>query len=199
MDKLRRTWSYARLLAVILFTMAAGAACYQQYIVRQKTEIKVVDKPHAGYLIQEVAKEDIKTSEFGNVLAAAEVSEYDQKEEKKEYQESEPFKILTTAYCEGEVTATGTRVRYGICAVKKEWLGLTAEVYACKPDGEMGELLGYWECLDTGFGGDADGDGVGSIQEGRCIDMYFPNLDECQEWMRRTGGKVYVRLLRLEG
>lgn len=113
--------------------------------------------------------------------------------------EGEPFKMYTTAYHYGEITASGVPVRKGICAVKREWMGLTAVVYECREDGSRGELLGYWECLDTGFGGDADGDGVGSIEAGKVIDMYFPTLEECQEWMEQTGGKVYVQLVDAEG
>lgn len=113
--------------------------------------------------------------------------------------EGEPFKMYTTAYHYGEITASGVPVRRGICAVKREWMGLTAIVYAYNPDGSIGDLLGYWECLDTGFGGDADGDGVGSIEAGKVIDMYFPTLKECRDWMKLTGGKVYVQLVDAEG
>ncbi len=113
--------------------------------------------------------------------------------------EGEPFKMYTTAYHHGEITASGVPVRRGICAVKREWMGLTAIVYEYKPDGSMGDMIGIWECLDTGFGGDADGDGVGSIEAGKVIDMYFPTLEECQAWMEQTGGKVYVQLVDAEG
>ena len=113
--------------------------------------------------------------------------------------EGEPFKMYTTAYHHGEITASGVPVRRGICAVKREWMGLTAIVYEYKPDGGMGDMIGIWECLDTGFGGDADGDGVGSIESGKVIDMYFPTLEECRDWMEQTGGKVYVQLVDAEG
>ncbi len=109
------------------------------------------------------------------------------------------FEMYTTAYCHGEITASGSKVREGICAIKKEWIGCTAMVWECTEDGEMGDFLGFWECLDTGFGGDADGDGVGSIEEGKAIDMYFPTLERCEEWMELTGGKVYVQLVYAEG
>lgn len=107
--------------------------------------------------------------------------------------------MYTTAYHYGEITASGAPVRRGICAVKREWMGLTAVVYECNPDGSIGELLGFWECLDTGFGGDADGDGIGSIQEGKVIDMYFPTQEECHEWDKQTGGKVYVQFVDAKG
>ena len=117
---------------------------------------------------------------------------------KAEEMTDEPFRILTTAYCQGEKTYTGAKVRYGICAVKEEWIGKTALVYAdC--DGKMGELLGIYECLDTGFGGDADGDGIGSIQTGKVIDIYFPTIEECYQWMKLTDGRVYVQLIDAVG
>lgn len=111
---------------------------------------------------------------------------------------NEPFEMHTTAYCQGNITASGAKVRKGICAVKREWIGKLAIVYECK-GGEIGDVIGYYECLDTGFGGDADGDGIGSIEAGRCIDVYFPTLEECKDWMKQTGGKVYVQLVDAEG
>jgi len=110
----------------------------------------------------------------------------------------EVFAIETTAYCQGEITASGTKVRYGICAVKEEWMGLTAIVYS-NEDGKPMELLGIFECLDTGFGRDKDGDGVGTIEEGKCIDIYFPTLEECYEWMELTDGKCFIQLVDAKG
>lgn len=114
-------------------------------------------------------------------------------------EEGDVFRILTTGYCHGEITATGHKAREGICAVRKEWLGKTALVWACMEDGTQGEFLGYWECLDTGFGADSDGDGIGSIQEGKVVDMYFPTEEKVQEWMELTGGRVYIQLVNAEG
>lgn len=111
----------------------------------------------------------------------------------------EVFQILTTAYCQGDVTSTGVKTREGICAVRSGWIGKTALVWMCNEDGTQGEFLGFWECLDTGFGADSDGDGIGSIEEGRVIDMYFPTLDKAKEWMKLTNGKVYVQLVDAEG
>lgn len=112
--------------------------------------------------------------------------------------EPEIIPMSTTAYYEGEITATGTKPRKGICAVNKERLGLTAIVYA-DDNGKLGKILGYYECLDTGFGSDKDGDGIGSIEEGKCIDIYFPTLEECEEWMQLTDGKCHVQFIYAEG
>lgn len=121
------------------------------------------------------------------------------KERIRSAEAGEPFQIMTTGYCYGDITASGTKPRLGICAVKKEWIGKTAIVWECDDDGTRGEFLGYWECLDTGFGADSDNDGIGSIQEGRVVDMYFPTLEGVQEWMELTGGKVYIQLIDAEG
>lgn len=118
---------------------------------------------------------------------------------KAQAKEPELVRMNTTAYCQGHTTATGKHVHKGICAVSTERLGKTALVYKADADGTPGILLGIWECEDTGFGGDADGDGIGSIEEGKVIDMYFPTYEECQTWMRRTGGTVYVQFIDAVG
>lgn len=114
-------------------------------------------------------------------------------------EEGQTIRMLTTAYHHGEITASGHRTRRGICAVRREWIGKTALVWKCEDADTPGEFLGFWECQDTGFGADSDGDGMGSIQEGRVIDMYFQTPEEAEEWMEITGGRVYVQLVDAEG
>lgn len=114
-------------------------------------------------------------------------------------EQGQVFRMLTTAYHYGTATVTGQRPRRGMCAVREEWVGKTALVWKCNGSDILGEFLGIWECLDTGFGADSDGDGMGSIQEGRVIDMYFPTQEEVEEWMAVTGGRVYVQLVDAEG
>lgn len=114
-------------------------------------------------------------------------------------QEAEMIPILTTAYYYGNVTASGCKAREGIAAGKREWLGKTLMAWERNQDGSIGEFLGYWEILDTGFGADSDGDGIGSIQEGKVIDMYFENLDRCKSWMKQTNGKLYIKVFDAEG
>lgn len=114
--------------------------------------------------------------------------------ENKELKEPELIPMHTTAYCSGTITASGTKVRKGICAVNKERMYQLAIVYE-NVDGKPGQILGYYECLDTGFGADSDGNGIGSIQEGKVIDIYQPTLEECYDWMRLTNGKVLVQFI----
>ncbi len=99
----------------------------------------------------------------------------------------EPFRLECTAYYEGEVTASGQEVREGICAGKREWLGLTCIMYE-DDGGKPGACIGIYEMLDTG--------GEPRIKDGSCIDVYMPGREECLEWGRRT---VWVQLVEAEG
>ena len=97
-----------------------------------------------------------------------------------------------TAYCYGEITADGSRVREGICAAKKDWIGLTAMVYLDeeKEDGTHGpgEFMGYYEIKDTG--------GNELIKSGQAIDIYNPSAEWCREFGRK---KVWVVLREGKG
>ena len=97
-----------------------------------------------------------------------------------------------TAYCSGEITADGSRVREGICAAKKEWIGMTAAVYldSVAEDGVHGPgvFLGYYEIKDTG--------GNELIQNGQAIDIYNPSLEWCLDFGRKN---VWVVLTKGEG
>lgn len=194
-------WEYMELFGVIIFAMAAGAATYHQYIIQHKPT-------------PEPAKETVTAGQVDMPAPETQVKvpvEADGPEEKIETDEmelpeiymgdkvGEVFRILTTGYCHGNITATGVKPRVGICAVRSEWIGKTALVWQCNEDGMQGDFLGFWECLDTGFGADSDGDGIGSIQEGRVVDMYFPTMEQVEEWMELTGGRIYIQLLDAEG
>lgn len=109
----------------------------------------------------------------------------------KSYEEvplGEEMIIEATAYCLSGNTASGTPTRVGICAGKKEWLGLTAVVWTLDENGEYDEFLGFLEVKDTG--------GHEKIKNGECIDIYMPTYDECIEFGRK---KVSVTLYDARG
>ena len=116
----------------------------------------------------------------------------------KEPEDAGPKLMYTTAYCSGTTTATGTQVREGVAAVDRKHMGMTAIVYEDN-NGMPGELIGIYSCEDTGKGGDKDGDGIGSIEAGQCIDIYRNDLEGCKEHMRRTGGRCWVQYVKAEG
>ena len=94
-----------------------------------------------------------------------------------------------TAYCIEGVTKSGEYTREGICAGKEEWLGKTNIVYQKLPDGDIGKKIGEYECLDTG--------GTPGLNNGRVVDIWRPDLEECQEFMNlvyedNCNGEVYI-------
>lgn len=98
----------------------------------------------------------------------------------------EMFCVEATAYCTGATTATGCKVRQGIIAGKPEWFGKVAAVYECD-NGNIGQFIGYYECLDTG--GEA-------IKNGKVIDIYNPSYEWCLQFGRQ---KVFIHLIDGEG
>lgn len=94
----------------------------------------------------------------------------------------------TTFYCPesaGQITATGQTVRYGICAVDKAHMGLTAGIYS----EDMTEFYGWFECLDTG----------GETVQNGTIDVWFPDMDSGREWLLQTEGTVKVLFINAKG
>jgi len=108
---------------------------------------------------------------------------------------AEPFdlqlmRVTCYTYPPGSITASGCEVREGIIAAKKEWLGALVILY----DTDM-NFIGYFEVLDTGFGIDSDGDGVGSIQDGTSLDVFRSSLERCHEWTERYGDYCYAKII----
>lgn len=105
---------------------------------------------------------------------------------------SQPTKIRCTCYTstEGSVTASGGKVREGIIAGKREWMGKVAVLY----DMNM-NIIGIYEFKDTGAGIDTDGDGKGdSIINGKSVDVYRDTLERCREWIDNNGDYVYMQI-----
>lgn len=100
------------------------------------------------------------------------------------------MRVTCYTYPPGSITASGCEVREGIVAAKKEWMGALVILY----DTDM-NFIGYFEVLDTGFGIDSDGDGVGSIQEGTSLDVFRDDLDRCHEWTERYGDFCYAKII----
>ena len=73
-------------------------------------------------------------------------------------------------------TCTGNVVREGICGGYKPYIGKTIILYQRLPGDHIGEIIGIYECLDTGTG-------TKSFQQGKVIDVFKPSLEECQEFM----------------
>lgn len=116
------------------------------------------------------------------------------------YADSQPtlIKGYATAYIgESEYTYTGDRVREGICGGCEAYIGKTIVLYQRLPNDEVGNIIGIYECLDTGMGTEG-------FKQGKVIDVYKPNLDECQAFMdliytNGAKGKVFIQIIDAEG
>lgn len=97
-------------------------------------------------------------------------------------------KHKTTFYCPesaGDITSTGKKVRYGICATDKAHLGMTAGIYS----EDLTEFYGWFECEDTG----------GESVENGTIDIWLPSMESGIEWMKKTNGTVMVQFINAKG
>lgn len=119
----------------------------------------------------------------------------------------EPVKLRCTCYCDDGVTASGCKTRPGIMASKKEYLGYVACVNAVNEDGSIGEFIGFFEILDTGYGRETGmgisqilkGRTLGTIETGETVDIYMPTTHQAEEWIDTYGDYVYVQFIKGEG
>lgn len=100
------------------------------------------------------------------------------------------MRVTCYTYPEGSITASGSEVREGIVAARKDWMDALVVLY----DMDM-NFVGYFEVKDTGFGIDKDGDGIGSIQEGTSIDVFRNSEERCWEWIESYGDYCYVQII----
>lgn len=116
---------------------------------------------------------------------------------------NEPVKLRCTCYINSGTTASGCETRYGIMAGKPEWIGCVACVNAVNPDGSVGEFIGYFEILDTGYGIET-GVGqskifndrtLGTIETGETVDVYCETMHQAEEWIDTFGDEVYIKLV----
>lgn len=110
-------------------------------------------------------------------------------------QESEPelIKGYVTAYNgPSDTTYMGTKCRKGICGGCEAYLGKVIILYKRLPGDKIGDIIGIYECQDTGIG-------TKSFQEGKLIDVWQPK-DELQNFIDITyedgcQGKVFIQIL----
>lgn len=87
-------------------------------------------------------------------------------------------KMHTTAYCLHGVTANGGTTRPHIAACNTR-IGQVAIIYSID-----GEYLYTAEITDKGI--------TNGLIAGNVIDVWFDTYEECEKWMRTTGGKCFV-------
>lgn len=113
----------------------------------------------------------------------------------------EPFQIRATCYTwTGNQCADGRYPVQGLTvAGKNDWLGKTAIIYSVNEDGTIGELIGIFEFMDTGYGINVTESDQGSIELGQSIDIYRDTLTECYDWISEYGDYVYIQIVDAKG
>jgi 3D (Asp-Asp-Asp) domain-containing protein len=107
---------------------------------------------------------------------------------------TEPQKVRCTCYVDRGTTASGKTTREGIVAGKREWIGCVAALYQVNEDGKLGDFIGYYEFLDTGYG--IQTDYGGSIQLGQSIDVWQPSMKDAYNWVGQYGDYVYMKIIK---
>lgn len=104
----------------------------------------------------------------------------------------EPVLMRATVYTatEGSITADGSRVREGIVAAKRAFLGCGVILYE-NNNGKIGDVIGFFEVKDTG--------GAEWLQNGTAIDVYRDNMERCNEWVATYGDYVFVQIIPAVG
>ena len=97
--------------------------------------------------------------------------------------------IRCTGYNDIGYTRSGEWTRPGVIAGKYEWLGKSCNLYRQNDDGSIGELIGTYEFLDTGYGIN------GSLEKGTSIDVWHPTEDAVWDWMAEYGDYVYIEFI----
>ena len=116
----------------------------------------------------------------------------------------EPIKVRCTCYIDEGYTASGQYTRPGIMANKREWIGYVACLNAVNEDGSIGEFIGFYEILDTGYGRETGigeskilkGRTLGTIETGETIDVWCPTMHQAEEWIDTWGDFVYCRIVK---
>lgn len=119
----------------------------------------------------------------------------------------QPVKVRCTCYLDEGVTASGAYTRPMIMAAQPKYIGYTACVNAINEDGSIGEFIGYYEILDTGYGRETGwgeskikkGKTVGTIEAGETVDIWMPTMHQAEEWIDTYGDYVYVYFIPAEG
>lgn len=103
----------------------------------------------------------------------------------------EPFRAECTAYCDSGITASGKPTVEGLTlGGAPEWIGCMAVLYEVDTDGSIGDFIGLYEVMDTGWGRDGD------ALRGETVDMFMEDYDACIQWGRRD---VYVQIIDGKG
>lgn len=113
-------------------------------------------------------------------------------------EQPELIKGHATAYrSDKEFCYRNDKVHEGVCGGCKAYYGKTIILYQRLPGDKIGDIIGIYECLDWG-------PGTKGFQEGRVIDVYKPNIEECKKFMKQVykddcDGNVWIQIIEADG
>ena len=119
--------------------------------------------------------------------------------------------VETTGYNQGSRGSHGDQMREGYVAYTPDTYGYCMEIYEAIPTDagyEVGGFIGLYEIKDCGYGKStgqgsssirSDKKHEGTIEAGLSVDTYFPTLSGCREWMKKTNGMIFIRLIPAKG
>ena len=167
----------------LISSIGLGALLLIFITLSEPKKFEVVQASHIDYS-KYIEKQNIEEEVFGVSYPVATYNDW----------VPEMTEMEMTYYTDYGTCADGiTKAHEGVCAVKKELIGMTAIVYSLDD-----ELIGIFECCDTGYGREEE-NGKGTIQNGNCIDIYRDNDMEGRELIKAHGNRVKVQFINAEG
>ena len=122
-----------------------------------------------------------------------------------EAKEPELKHVKMTCYTHtGNPCRNGKMPRKGICAYQEQYIGWLAIVYEDN-NGKPGEIIGYYEIYDTGYGSETDvvnpytDENYGSLELGTSIDIFQDSLEECYKFIEEHGDTAFIQIVYAEG
>lgn len=164
-------------------TVIVGSAGATKAINDEEVDLKEIELSN-GCEEKEVLVENLEENKIKQQV----------EEEPEEKKEQNVIKIRCTGYDDVGYTKSGEWAREGVIAGKEEWLHKKCKLYKINKDGSVGELIGEYTFLDTGYGiKTKTANGIeGSIKIGQSVDVWHPSEASIWEWMDKYGDYVYM-------
>ena len=163
-----------------------------------ETDVEADTKEDSGKRVSDIlpaAGVAVVLNSIGEDIEIEDVGTIEHKELKAEAKkEPNVIKIRCTGYDDVGYTKSGEWTREGVIAGKEEWLHKKCKLYRINDDGSVGELIGEYTFLDTGYGiKTKTANGIeGSLKLGKSIDVWHPSEDSIWDWMDEYGDYVYM-------
>lgn len=156
--------------------------------INQKMDVKLSSglEIHSNKDLFKLNTQSIKNFDYTELLEFGNLNEF------KDIDHPIPNKaipIRCTGYIDEGYTRSGEWTRKGVVAGRYEWLGKKCNLYSQNKDGSIGEYIGTYEFLDTGYGI------KGSLENGTSIDVWHDSEESLYGWVNKYGDYVYIEFI----